>query len=207
MNKQNLHKIFTHPFTYIIIGIIFLDQVLKFLARQIAPYRLFPFLSIAKAQNTGVAFGMLKNIGSANLIFLVVSLLAICFMSYLFFSDQLGRKSRIGLTMMIGGALANSIDRVIHGFVIDFIDFHIGSWHFATFNIADAAISIGALIVIFFLFIEEKEMAIETFGASQKKSGKNKSKLHSSKPHAHSLDKKPVKKSAHKQVKKKRLKK
>src|SRR5699024_6025812 len=54
----------------------------------------------------------------------------------------------VSLSLILGGALGNAIDRVVHRFVIDFIDFHIGAWHYPAFNIADSAIVIGALIMI-----------------------------------------------------------
>jgi signal peptidase II len=52
------------------------------------------------------------------------------------------------LTLILGGAIGNLIDRLAHGYVIDFIDFHFGGWHFWTFNVADSAITIGAIALI-----------------------------------------------------------
>lgn len=59
--------------------------------------------------------------------------------------------------LIIGGALGNLFDRMVHGAVIDFIDFHVNNWHFPTFNIADTAICIGAALVIFEGFISPAE--------------------------------------------------
>ena len=52
------------------------------------------------------------------------------------------------LSLILGGAVGNVIDRVRFGYVVDFIDFHIGSWHFATFNVADMAITVGAIMLL-----------------------------------------------------------
>ncbi len=54
----------------------------------------------------------------------------------------------IAYALIIGGAAGNLFDRAYHGFVVDFIDFYIGDWHFATFNIADCGICIGAALVV-----------------------------------------------------------
>jgi signal peptidase II len=55
--------------------------------------------------------------------------------------------SRCGIALMIGGALGNLADRIIYGHVVDFIDFHIGHWHWYTFNLADAFITVGAIMM------------------------------------------------------------
>ena len=58
--------------------------------------------------------------------------------------------------LILGGALGNLIDRLSHGYVIDFIDFHIGDWHFATFNIADSAITVGAILLAAILLLKRE---------------------------------------------------
>lgn len=58
------------------------------------------------------------------------------------------KMTNIAYAMIIGGAAGNLLDRMWHGFVVDFIDFYVGDWHFATFNLADCAICIGAALVI-----------------------------------------------------------
>ncbi|MCE1782464.1 signal peptidase II, partial [Enterobacter hormaechei] len=59
----------------------------------------------------------------------------------------------IAYALVIGGALGNLFDRLVHGFVVDFIDFYVGEWHWPTFNIADSAICIGAALIIIESFI------------------------------------------------------
>jgi len=58
------------------------------------------------------------------------------------------KQFNLGLSFILGGAVGNMVDRINHGYVIDFIDIYVGAWHWPAFNIADIAISIGAVIVI-----------------------------------------------------------
>ena len=55
--------------------------------------------------------------------------------------------ARLGLSMILGGAIGNLIDRALHGYVLDFVDVYWGTWHFWAFNVADASISVGAILV------------------------------------------------------------
>lgn len=56
--------------------------------------------------------------------------------------------NNIAYALIVGGAVGNLFDRSYHGFVVDFIDFYVGDWHFATFNIADCGICIGAALIV-----------------------------------------------------------
>ncbi len=108
-------------------------------------YLLLPFLKIVHVQNTGAAFGILKYLG--NNVFIFFSIVAIiCILIY---------KSRIpigleffSLSLILGGAIGNLIDRLTKGKVIDFIDFFIGKWHWPAFNIADSALTIGIILLL-----------------------------------------------------------
>ena len=64
--------------------------------------------------------------------------------------------NQIGLTLVIGGAVGNLIDRVTMGYVVDFIDVYWGNWHFWAFNIADAAITVGACLLILDMLLAER---------------------------------------------------
>lgn len=117
-----------------------------------------PFLNFAYAQNTGAAFGFLSDHSGwqrwfFTLIAVSISSILIYFMRK---TPSCHKTINIGYALVIGGALGNLFDRLVHGFVVDFIDFYIGNWHFATFNIADIAICVGAgLIVLDGLFIHK----------------------------------------------------
>lgn len=65
--------------------------------------------------------------------------------------------NNIAYALIIGGALGNLFDRLWHGFVVDMIDFYVGDWHFATFNLADTAICIGAALIVLEGFLPSKE--------------------------------------------------
>ena len=112
----------------------------------------FPFLNIVNIRNKGAAFGILAGMG--NVFFISISVIAIIIMViYLIKITVPGEK--LAFSLILGGAAGNLIDRVIHGSVIDFIDFYIGNWHWPAFNVADSALTIGIGI---FLITNIKEM-------------------------------------------------
>jgi len=116
------------------------------------------FLNFVMVWNQGISFGMFDNNGlDLSMVFISISLLASLLL--LFWLAVVSEKSTaFALSLIIGGAIANVIDRIRLGAVIDFIDFYIGSYHWPAFNIADACIAIGAgiMIVITFIYDEEK---------------------------------------------------
>jgi signal peptidase II len=130
---------------------IALDQWIKYLVEtRLAlhePVDLLPFLALYRTYNTGVAFSMLSSFGDTGLI--VVSLAVIAFVLYLA-SRSAGEQwlARIGFALIIGGAIGNLIDRAVYGYVIDYILFHTPVWSFAVFNLADAFITVGAILVL-----------------------------------------------------------
>ena len=130
---------------------IALDQWIKYLVEtRLAlhePVDLLPFLALYRTYNTGVAFSMLSSFGDTGLI--VVSLAVIAFVLYLA-SRSAGEQwlARIGFALIIGGAIGNLIDRAVYGHVIDYILFHTPVWSFAVFNLADAFITVGAIMVL-----------------------------------------------------------
>ncbi|CAK9883989.1 MAG: Lipoprotein signal peptidase [Candidatus Erwinia impunctatus] len=114
-----------------------------------------PFLNLFYAHNYGAAFSFLADKGgwqrwffAAIAVGIVVVLLVVMYRL-----PHTNRLNNIAYSLVIGGALGNLFDRTYHGFVVDFIDFYIGDWHFATFNIADCGICIGAALVILDGFI------------------------------------------------------
>lgn len=91
-----------------------------------------------------------------------MSLLAIAIVIFLIMWLRKSETKRvaIGLGLIIGGAIGNIIDRGLHGAVVDFLDFHINSYHWPAFNIADSCITIGAMILVFdSLFSPKPEQA------------------------------------------------
>lgn len=124
------------------------------------PWILTPFLNFTLAYNTGAAFSFLDSqSGWQNGFFvslaLVVSTVIVVWMSRLTKREYwLG----IALALILTGAIGNAWDRLNYGFVVDFIDFHLGDWHFAIFNIADSGICIGAFMLIVNCFFESRRV-------------------------------------------------
>lgn len=111
---------------------------------------LFPFLNITLAFNQGAAFSFLSQQNGWQQWFFVLIAVAICLI-LLGWLARLPRNQHwtaAAVTLIIGGALGNLFDRLYHHYVIDFIDFHIKAWHYPTFNIADSAVVIGVLMLL-----------------------------------------------------------
>ncbi|MGH9410958.1 MAG: signal peptidase II [Vicinamibacterales bacterium] len=136
--------------------VIAVDQFTKFLVRSSIPLyakrSVIPrLLDITHVQNTGAAFGLLNASAFPykSALMIVVATLALVAISL--YARQLGhdeRLSRYGLALILGGAFGNLIDRAVSGYVIDFVDVYWGEAHFWAFNVADAAITIGAILVL-----------------------------------------------------------
>ena len=109
------------------------------------------FFSITYVRNTGAAFGFLATANPSFRVpfFLIVPIIAMVVLGFLY--RDLPKDARIrsmALGLVSGGALGNLIDRVRLGYVVDFLDFHWRNWHFPAFNVADSAITIGAICLI-----------------------------------------------------------
>jgi len=130
------------------------DQVTKAwaLAALWPPYSegiaLLPVLNLRLGFNTGVTFGMFRDSAAEAVWLLVAIKLAIVgLLGWWLWRTRL-RTEAVGLGLVIGGALGNVVDRLLHGYVVDFLDFHWAGWHFPAFNVADAAITVGAACLI-----------------------------------------------------------
>ena len=141
-------------FTVFSLCITWLDQYTKSLVTMYfaSPHiiAVVPHINIAATINTGIAFSWFASSSDWVHILLIVSSMLICtsLSIYQWFVSNEKRFLKWGLALVIGGALGNIIDKVCLGYVIDFIDLYWGIWHFATFNIADAAISLGAICLL-----------------------------------------------------------
>jgi len=130
---------------------LLLDQVTKYLFWNLLrePLHLLPFLDFAKAFNKGFVFGLfqhseglLKTLSYYGIPILIVLLLL---WGIFRVRDTL---VGLGLALILGGGLGNLLDRLLLGGVRDFIDFHIGDWHYPTFNVADICVSLGILLLL-----------------------------------------------------------
>ena len=112
-------------------------------------------LNLIHTHNPGVAFSMFADAHSPAVRFFLVlfSFGVIVFLFWLLAAERAGgRLGQIGMTLILGGAVGNVLDRLTQRGVTDFIDLHVGSYHWPTFNVADSAIVVGAVMVVVELF-------------------------------------------------------
>ena len=145
--------------------VIILDQWTKWLAETnltfLEPVPVIePFLNWTLAYNYGAAFSFLADAGGWQKWFFsgLALLMSLFLIGYLAKAPRQAKLLSLGLALVLGGAVGNLIDRLLHGHVIDFIHVHYADvWHYPIFNIADIGICIGvAMIVIDMLFLEKK---------------------------------------------------
>ena len=107
------------------------------------------FFSIVRVHNSGAAFSFLANAGGwQRWFFTGIGIAAAIFIVWMLKSHPGQKLFSFALACILGGAIGNVIDRTLYGYVVDFLSFHYSGWHFPVFNIADAAISIGATCLI-----------------------------------------------------------
>ena len=138
--------------------ILILDQCTKLLADAMLSAHesvmLLPFLAFRKAYNYGAAFSFLGDAsGWQRWFFILLALLVIAVLvAWLNRLPPEDLRARVALVLILGGAAGNVIDRLVYGYVIDFIDVFYGSLHWPTFNVADSAISVGACLLLLDMF-------------------------------------------------------
>jgi len=122
------------------------------------------FLNLAYAQNTGVAFSMLDDHGDTGRWGLsIVAMVAAVLVIYFFWRTPRTDDRILGaLAMLLAGIAGNVVDRLRLGFVVDFIDVQFGQWHYPTFNVADAAICVGAGLLILDMVLAKRKQQAET---------------------------------------------
>ena len=134
-------------------SIVALDQLSKFvIERELAMYqsiRVLPVLEITRMHNTGAAFSFLADAaGWQRWFFTGIGVAAALFILYMLKSHAGQKLFSFAMASILGGAIGNVIDRMMHGYVVDFLDFHLSGRHFPAFNVADSAITIGAACLI-----------------------------------------------------------
>ncbi len=147
------------PWIFVSALIIACDQLTKYLILQHlteqSAIRIFPFLNFILRFNAGASFSFLGN-ASGWQIYLLAGISLVVSVVLIVWLTRLPRDewwTSLPISLVLGGALGNLIDRMHFGYVTDFIDFHVRNWHFATFNVADSAVSVGATwLVLLFLY-------------------------------------------------------
>ncbi len=157
----------------IIVLIIFFDQLTKFWAKHIAqPISLLPFLQLNLIRNTGAGFGLFQN-KNLLLAFITIILVFLLISGYRYTKN----KQSLYLSLIIGGAFGNLIDRLFFGSVVDFVD--LSFW--PAFNLADSAITIGAILLALDLILKwsgegERKNKKEKINKQKKKTRKQEKK-------------------------------
>lgn len=144
------------PFA-VALGVFILDRITKNIVKTHVTawetLRIIPgFFNIVHAENPGVAFGLLADSPSAwrNVFLIGLSVTVLVFISTLLWRGR-GPENwllRVGLALVLGGALGNLYDRVVNGTVTDFVEVYAGQHYFPAFNVADSAISVGAALLL-----------------------------------------------------------
>ena len=150
-------------------AVLVIDQITKYFAvRRLlgsAPIEVIPgIFDFSLVYNTGAAFGLLNDAGGwQNTLFIIIALLVSVFLIVSMYRLNQGEtQAAIAFALIFGGAAGNVIDRLRQGYVVDFIHWFYQDWHWPTFNVADAAISVGAVLLVLDV------LGVRVFGPRQK---------------------------------------
>ena len=141
-------------YLFLSILILFIDQLTKWKMVKVVSLHDFvevtPYFNLTMAHNYGAAFSFLADAGGWQrhffiIITVIISLVLVVWLSKL---ERYKRGEAFALSLILGGALGNLVDRVIYGYVVDFIDIHYAGYHWPAFNVADMAIVAGAILLI-----------------------------------------------------------
>ena len=133
-------------------AVFLLDQASKWLMLDVmTPPRAIEvtgFFNLVLAWNTGVSFSLFSGSGDAGR-WILTGIALVVSVAILVWMGRTGRTLlAAGFGAIAGGALGNALDRIIHGAVVDFLDFHVAGWHWPAFNVADSAITLGVVAVL-----------------------------------------------------------
>ncbi|MCM1000845.1 MAG: signal peptidase II [Wolbachia endosymbiont of Melophagus ovinus] len=141
-----------------ILVIVLTDQISKFYINSLIDeesIEIASFIKLVEVWNPGISFGMCSALPRSNFFFSTFSILIIFILAYLIYksSDKL---TCFGFSLMIGGAIGNVVDRIYWGAVYDFLYFHIGSWYWPAFNLADIYIACGMFVLLYKWYIYDR---------------------------------------------------
>ncbi|HEX6976113.1 MAG TPA: signal peptidase II [Vicinamibacterales bacterium] len=148
---------YARPFELALMAVVVaIDQLTKWIVRQTLAegesHNIIPgLLDLTHVHNKGAAFGLLNGADLPYQPLIMIGIAALALVAIATYANQLGfheRMARIGLALILGGAFGNLIDRAIYHHVVDFVDVYWGTTHFWAFNVADSAITIGAILVL-----------------------------------------------------------
>jgi len=142
------------PWLGVAVIVILFDQLTKIAVAKVFAYgsshAITPFFNLVLVYNRGAAFSFLAMAGGwQRWAFTALGVGAALLIGYLLKRHGTQRLFCTALALIMGGAIGNVIDRLLYGHVIDFLDFHVGAWHWPAFNLADSAITVGAALLVF----------------------------------------------------------
>ena len=158
----------TRSIGYLVAPVLFgLDQLVKWIVtgplgvnQNGDQLYLLPFFQFTYTRNIGISLGLLNATTETGRWMLVALTSAIALGVAYWISREKNRLDQFALGMVLGGALGNILDRTLHGYVVDFADLHFGEFRpFLIFNVGDAAISIGVVILLLHAFVSRKDQA------------------------------------------------
>ena len=138
---------------------LFLDQVSKrIIVENIEilanSFEITKFLNLVYVENRGVSFGLFSE-HDKSFYFGILSMLVSSYIIYLLIKSNNLIES-LGLSVILGGAIGNGVDRLYYGYVVDFIDLHLNNLHWPAFNFADSFITVGAAIFVISIILDKK---------------------------------------------------
>ena len=137
--------------------VVVLDQASKWLVLQTLAFGesvpALPFLAWTRTCNTGVAFSLFQGFSAG---FAVLAAVVSAYLAYEIWRSRGSRAEGAAYGLILGGALGNLVDRLLHGCVVDFVHVHYGWFNFPVFNVADSAITIGAAVWVGLVVLESK---------------------------------------------------
>lgn len=161
MNKALLQQKRNLLWLLVSFFIVVVDQYAKYLVVQHLtfnqPVAILPFFNLTFSHNPGAAFSFLSAAGGWQVwLFITIAIVVSVFLVLWIARLKPGEAILgLGLSLVLGGAIGNLLDRLIHGYVIDFIQVYYQKWAFPDFNIADSAITIGAVFIILSLLLSD----------------------------------------------------
>ena len=142
--------------------VIILDQISKLWISNHFAYgeslAVFSLFNLVLVHNTGAAFNFLSDAGGMQRwLFSAIAIIASIWIVWMLRRHAQQKLLSFALALILGGALGNLIDRIAYGYVVDFLDFYWGTYHFPAFNLADSAITCGAALLLWESFMNKQE--------------------------------------------------
>lgn len=156
------------PYLILIFFLFLSDQVTKMIiSREIIQGTVLSvvpgFFNLTHIQNKGAIFGFFSQSPSLWVrgLLTLASLAALSLVVYYFIKVPPSQKLfKISLSLIMAGALGNFWDRLFRGYVVDFLDFYVGKWHWPSFNVADSCVTVGAFMIVYLFFFRREQQCI-----------------------------------------------